>query len=200
MQYSPKLVCLISERRANVYEKWESKVYKRRQKAWRNGIAKNAYGNDVLRLCTLYLKDRHLAEDALQETFIKVWQKYHTYLGQANEKTWIMRIAINVCKNYLRTAWIKRNSVVQIEDIVKVSQCQYRNIEESVDLLNAILTLKEKYRVVLLLYYYQEFTVKEIAEILDKKQSTVLSLMKRGREQLKQKLQTNYMEGERYEF
>ena len=118
-----------------------------------------AYGNDILRLCTLYLKDRHLAEDALQETFIKVWQKYHTYLGQANEKTWIMRIAIN-----------------------------------------AILTLKEKYRVVLLLYYYQEFTVKEIAEILDKKQSTVLSLMKRGREQLKQKLQTNYMEGERYEF
>ena len=38
-----------------------------------------AYGNDVLRLCTLYLKDRHLAEDALQETFIKVWQKYNTY-------------------------------------------------------------------------------------------------------------------------
>lgn len=142
-----------------------------------------AYGNDVLRLCTLYLKDRHLAEDALQETFIKVWQKYHTYLGQANEKT-----------------WIKRSSVVQIEDIVKASQCQYRHIEESVDLLNAILTLKEKYRVVLLLYYYQEFTVKEIAEILDKKQSTVLSLMKRGREQLRQKLQTNYMEGERYEF
>ena len=159
-----------------------------------------AYGNDVLRLCTLYLKDRHLAEDALQETFIKVWQKYHTYLGLANEKTWIMRIAINVCKNYLRTAWIKRSSVVQIEDIVKASQCQYRHIEESVDLLNAILTLKEKYRVVLLLYYYQEFTVKEIAEILDKKQSTVLSLMKRGREQLRQKLQTNYMEGERYEF
>ena len=159
-----------------------------------------AYGNDILRLCTLYLKDRHLAEDALQETFIKVWQKYHTYLGQANEKTWIMRIAINVCKNYLRTAWIKRNSVVQIEDIVKASQCQYRHIEESVDLLNAILTLKEKYRVVLLLYYYQEFTVKEIAEILDKKQSTVLSLMKRGREQLKQKLQTHYMDGERYEF
>ena len=101
-----------------------------------------AYGNDILRLCTLYLKDRHLAEDALQETFIKVWQKYHTYLGQANEKTWIMRIAINVCKNYLRTAWIKRNSVVQIGDIVKASQCQYRHIEESVDLLNAILTLK----------------------------------------------------------
>ena len=79
-----------------------------------------------------------------------------------------MRIAINVCKNYLRTAWIKRNRVVQIEDVVKASQCQYRHIEESVDLLNAILTLKEKYRVVLLLYYYQEFTVKEIAEILDK--------------------------------
>ena len=117
-------------------------------------------------------------------------------------KTWIMRIAINVCKNYLRTAWIKRNSVVQIEDIVKASQCQFRHIEESVDLLNAILTLKEKHRVVLLLYYYQkEFHCKgNCCRDFDKKQSTVLSLMKRGREQLKQKLQTNYMEGERYEF
>lgn len=160
----------------------------------------DAYGNDILRLCTLYLKDRYLAEDALQETYIKVWQNYDTYMGQADEKTWITRIAINVCKNYLRTAWFKKTQVTDVFDIVKTNANMYKHIDESVDLINAILELKEKYRVVLLLYYYQENSVKEIADILEMKQSTVLSLLKRGREQLKQKLSADYMEGEIYGF
>ena len=160
----------------------------------------HAYGNDTLRLCTLYLKDRHLAEDALQETFIKVWQKYDTYKGRADEKTWITRIAINTCKNYLRTSWLKRTQIVDIFDIVSGSTNQYRHIEESVDLINGILELKDRYRRVLLLYYYQQFSVKEIADILEMKQSTVLSLLQRGRTQLKQKLNADYMEGELYEF
>lgn len=160
----------------------------------------DAYGNDILRLCTLYLKDRYLAEDALQETYIKVWQNYDTYMGQADEKTWITRIAINVCKNYLRTAWFKKTQVTDVFDIVETNAKLYKHIDESVDLINAILELKGKYRVVLLLYYYQENSVKEIADILEMKQSTVLSLLKRGREQLKQKLSADYMEGEIYEF
>ena len=158
------------------------------------------YGNDILRLCTLYLKDRHLAEDALQETYIKVWQKYHTYKNRADEKTWITRIAINVCKNYLRTAWFKRTEAMDIIEISQNSGNSYKNVDESVDLMHAIQGLKEKYRAVLLLYYYQEFTVKEIADILETNQSTVLSLMRRGRNQLKQKLSKNYLEGERYEI
>ena len=158
------------------------------------------YGNDTLRLCTLYLKDRHLAEDALQETYIKVWQKYQTYKNQANEKTWITRIAINVCKNYLRTAWFKKTKTMDIIEISQNSGNSYKGVEESVDLTHAIQGLKEKYRTVLLLYYYQEFTVKEIAEILETSQSTVLSLMRRGRNQLKQKLKKDYLEGDMYEI
>jgi len=49
----------------------------------------DTYGNELLRLCTLYLKDKHLAEDALQETFVKVWQRYSTYNGLSSEKTCI---------------------------------------------------------------------------------------------------------------
>ncbi|MFQ9515774.1 MAG: RNA polymerase sigma factor [Eubacterium sp.] len=160
----------------------------------------DSYGNDILRLCTLYLKDSQLAEDATQETFIKVWQKYDTYKGQADEKTWITRIAINICKNYLRTTWFKRMHPTDVFDIVVSNEKQYKQIDESVDLINAILELKDKYRGVLLLYYYQEFSVKEISDILGMKQSTVLSLLSRGRNQLKQKLNTDYMEGEVYEF
>ena len=66
------------------------------------------YGDSLLRMCIIYLKDRALAEDAVQETFIKVYQKYYTFNQISEEKTWIMRIAINVCKNYMRTSWFKR--------------------------------------------------------------------------------------------
>ncbi len=160
----------------------------------------NDYGNDILRLCTLYLKDRYLAEDALQETFIKVWKKYDTFNGKANEKTWITRIAINVCKNYLRTSWVQNTQCMDILDIARTSPSQCQHLEESVDLINAILELNDKYRKVLLLYYYEEFSVKEISNILDIKQSTVMSLLKRGREQLRRKLEKEYLKGEVYEF
>lgn len=159
----------------------------------------DSYGNDILRLCALYLKDRHLAEDALQETYIKVWQKYSTYRGQADEKTWITRIAINVCKNILRTSWFKRTETTEIIEIIKGSRDYYKQVDESVDVMHAIQGMKEKYRSVLLLYYYQEFSIKEISEILGMKQSTVLSLLRRGRYQLRQALKVDYMEGDIYE-
>lgn len=160
----------------------------------------NDYGNELLRLCTLYLKDRHLAEDALQETYIKVWQKYSTYRFEANERTWITRIAINVCKNYLRTAWFKKTETTDIMEIFKGSSKEYKQLEESIDIMQAIQGLKEKYRTVLLLYYYEEFSVKEIADILNTKQSTVLSLLRRGRNQIKDNLKNDYWEGDSYEI
>ncbi len=149
------------------------------------------YGNDILRLCTLYLKDRHLAEDALQETYIRVWQKYSTFRGQAEEKTWITRIAINVCKNFRRTAWFQRTEPFDLIEIAGDIRDGYQQIDESIDLMQAILNLKEKYRTVLLLKYYEEFSVKEIADILSMKQSTVLSLLRRGRNQIRQYLKND---------
>ena len=149
------------------------------------------YGNDILRLCTLYLKDRHLAEDALQETYIRVWQKYSTFRGQAEEKTWITRIAINVCKNFRRTAWFQRTEPFDLIEIAGDIRDDYQQIDESIDLMQAILNLKEKYRAVLLLKYYEEFSVKEIADILSMKKSTVLSLLRRGRNQIRQYLKND---------
>lgn len=159
-----------------------------------------SYSGDLLKLCTLYLKDQHLAEDALQDTYIKVWQKYHTYDETlSSEKTWITRIAINTCKNYLRTSWFRKMNTSDFMEIV--GQDEYIVVDESVDMMNAILSLKEKYRSVLLLYYYEEYTVKDISEILNMKQSTVLSLLQRGRGQLKEILNKDIERKEQvYEF
>ena len=75
----------------------------------------NDYGDSILRMCYLYLKDYHLAEDAAQDTFIKVIKSYDSFHNKSSEKTWITRIAINCCKNIMRTQWF-RNSRNKLEE------------------------------------------------------------------------------------
>ena len=65
------------------------------------------YGDAVLRMCFLYLKDYHLAEDAAQETFIKAMKHYDSFNRKSSEKTWLTRIAINCCKNIMRMNWFR---------------------------------------------------------------------------------------------
>lgn len=72
----------------------------------------NQYGNSILRMCYMYLKDYQLAEDVTQETFLQVYEKYETFENRSSEKTWITRIAINRCKNCMRTHWFKRVTIM----------------------------------------------------------------------------------------
>ena len=68
----------------------------------------NAYGTQLKRLCCLYLRDAALAEDAVQETFLKAWRAMGKFRGECSEKTWLTRIAVNVCRDMQRTAWFRR--------------------------------------------------------------------------------------------
>lgn len=145
------------------------------------------YGNSVLRMCYLYLKDYHLAEDVTQETFIQVYEKYGTFENRASIKTWIMQIAINRCKNQMRTQWFKRESLNVIPEIA-VNDF-YDEIFKKGTLLSEIMKLPIKYREVILLYYYQELSVKEISIVLNVKTTTIMQRLKRAREQLKPHLE-----------
>ena len=64
--------------------------------------AVKTHGDNLLRLCFLYLRDRQMAEDAVQETFLRAWRAYGRFRGDSSEKTWLTRIAVNVCKSALR--------------------------------------------------------------------------------------------------
>ena len=68
------------------------------------------YGSSLLRMSALYLKDADLAQDAVQETFIKAYRHFSEYRGESSEKTWLTSICMNTCRDMLRTAWFRHNS------------------------------------------------------------------------------------------
>ena len=139
-----------------------------------------------------YLKDIHIAEDALQDTFLKAYKKYDSYKKQASEKTWITSIAINVCKNYLRSSWFKRIITVdKIDDqFFNNSNLNSSILEQQEDeLLQQIMKLSPKYKEVILLYYYQQFKISEIAVILKTKEATVAVRLNRARKKLKHSME-----------
>lgn len=146
----------------------------------------SAYQPELLRVCYFYLRDRMLAEDAVQETFTRVWRKLGSYHEDGLEKAWLYRIAINCCRNTQRTSWFRRVKPMEAPELFPA---QDTSISEDVIALNmAIHALPLPLREVILLYYYQNFTVTEIAKILHITQPSVSERLKRAREQLRETL------------
>lgn len=149
-----------------------------------------SYGNDVLKIAYLYLKEKNKAEDAFQEVFLKVYENFHKLKNKESEKSWIMSITINTCKDMLKSSWFKR--IIFFEEKEELTIISKENVEEDViskidgkELLKEIMDLPNKYKEPILLYYYEEFSTGEIAEILKIPEGTVRSRLHRGRQLLK---------------
>jgi RNA polymerase sigma-70 factor, ECF subfamily len=149
------------------------------------------YGDDVLRTSYMYLKDLQNAEDAFQEVFIRVFNKLESFKGESSEKTWVIRITINVCKDMLRSSWLKRvlltdklkekNTIIGIDNkIIKE--------EENKILFEEVMSLSYRFKEVIILYYYHNYNTIEISRILNVAEGTVRSRLHRAREILKMKL------------
>lgn len=150
------------------------------------------YGDSLLRMCFLYLKDIQLAEDAVQDTFLKVYKNYPHFKGDSEVKTWIMRIAINVCKNYRRSLWWRRvDVVVSLNQIPADTSLEARQDDT---LVVEIMRLSPKYKEVILLFYYQDMKIREISHVLNIPEATVSTRLKRAREQLGKKLKGWYFD------
>ena len=144
------------------------------------------YEKDLLRLCRVYLKEESLAEDAMQETFIKAYKNLHTFRGDSSDKTWLFRIAINVCRDMQRTSWFRNIGCMVSLDSVQIQQPQKSEISHA--LMDEIMRLPKKYREVILLYYYEDMKQNEIAEILGVSVTTVCRRIEKARELLKDML------------
>lgn len=145
------------------------------------------YEKDLLRLCCVMLKDAAMAEDAVQETFIKAYRNLRAFRGDSSEKTWLIRIAVNVCKDMRRTAWFRNiGRMVSMNDVELV---QKQELDVSSALIGEIMRLPEKSREVILLHYYEGLNQSEIAEILRVSSATVHRRLIKARALLKELLE-----------
>ena len=150
------------------------------------------YGNDVLRLAYFYVKEYHLAEDIFQDVFLKVNQNLKQFREESSIKTWILRITVNTCKDYLKSAYHNRVQMLsEAEEQTLAAEDVYEKVEKKQDLRyvrELLEQMPKKYTEVLWLLYFEEKTLKETASILGIKEGTVKSRASRAKEKLKQEL------------
>ena len=125
----------------------------------------------LLRTCYLLLRDAALAEDAVQDTFVKAWRFYGSYRKEASEKTWLMRIAVNTCRDLQRSKWfIHTERRVSMDDLPEPS-VSFETPDDT--LTRAILSLPKSLRQVITLRYFQGMSIQEVGEVLHIARRTV---------------------------
>lgn len=146
------------------------------------------YGDALIRMCCLYLRDASLAEDAAQDAFVKAWRHMDRFRGHCSERTWLMRIAINVCRDYYKTAWMRH-----IDRSTSLDALPEQGREDAHSpVLEAVTTLKRREKEAILLHYYQGLSLKETAKALGISESAVKQRMQRANQHLKQELEEWY--------
>ena len=137
------------------------------------------YADMILRISYQYLKQTMDAEDICQTVFLKYLTAQPHFDTEEHEKAWIIRTTINACKDHVRSAYFRRT--VSLEEAASVAA----PVVPETTLLPALLSLPEKYRICIYLYYYEDYTGKEIAAILGKSEAAVSQYLSRGRQKLR---------------
>lgn len=152
------------------------------------------YGQDLLQLVYAYVKDQAIAEDLTQEIFVKCYQALPTYKGKSTMKTWLWRIAINHSKDYLKS-WYNQKVLATEEQLLPLPESK-ENVEytviqqdEEARLAENVMQLPVLYREVIYLYYFEERTIKELAQVLATNSNTVKTRLRKGKALLKEQLE-----------
>ena len=146
------------------------------------------YSDMVLRIAYTYLKNRADAEDIVQDVFLRIIDKKPSFNDESHEKSWLIRATINMCKNKVNMFWNKNKC--SIDDVQEFAVSDKYNTDTSV--FQAVMTLGEKYRVVVYMYYYEGYSTPEIADVIGKNETTIRSLLHRARNKLKDMLKEDY--------
>lgn len=147
--------------------------------------AMEQYGPSVWRVCMVHLKNRTDAEDILQTVFLKYALRDAPFESQEHEKAWVLRVAINQCRDLLSSVF--RSRAVPLEQLLEEQADPVP--QEHREVLQAVLSLPEKFRDAVYLYYYEGYKAAEIGKLLGKKVNTVYTLLERARKLLKVQLE-----------
>ena len=141
------------------------------------------YSDMVLRLCTVYLKNRQDAEDIFQTVFLKYALHTGSFESAEHEKAWLIRVTVNACKDLLKSFFHSRT--ISLEDMTELAP---QITQEQYAVMEAVWALPKQYRDVIYLHYYEGYTAPEIAGILKRNPNTVYTHLHKGRELLKESL------------
>ena len=145
------------------------------------------YQNNLFVAAFQICKNREDAEDIVQETFIQYHTSKKEFESEEHIRAWLLRVAINKAKNVNLTFW--RRNKQPLEDYIETLEFETR---EDGELFETVLHLPEKYRMVIHLFYYEEYTVQEIAKLLKLSESNVKVRLSRGRKLLKDALKEDW--------
>lgn len=153
------------------------------------------YGRSLVRLAFTYVKQEQLAEDIVQDVFVKCYKNLNSFRQDSSYKTWLYRITVNNCKDVLKS-WNFRNLItsnlvgLQIHTSKEKSpEEKLLTYEENRHISNLVISLPIKLREVIIFYYYEEMRIEQISDLLGINQNTVKSRLLRGKQQLKKKLE-----------
>lgn len=149
-----------------------------------------AFSDSVMRLCALYLHERADREDIMQETFLRYAQHDAPFAGEEHKRAWLLRVATNLCKDLLKSAASRNESLDSLRE-----DTQYDVEDESADdgsaalerseLMAALRSLDDKYRLVLYLTYYEGYTAAQVSKVLGMPENTVYTNLSRGKKMLR---------------
>ncbi len=142
------------------------------------------YADMVYRVALSYSHSVQDAEDAVQNAFLKLLSKNPEFVDEEHIRRWLIRVTVNECKNIWNCFW--RRHVDMVEMLPETTQPEE---ETPGPVYEEVMALPPKYRIVIYLYYYEEYSTREIAGLLHTKEATVRTRLARGRQQLKMQLE-----------
>ncbi len=150
-------------------------------------IKYDLYKDTIYRIAYTYVHNHQDSEDVLQEVFIKYLNSNDLFESLDNEKYWLIRVTTNICKNKVTSFWNKK--IIINENVIDVAQ--NKDETEKARIYSILTNLPNKYKEPLVLYYYEDFKIEEIAKILKKTTSCIKKRLERGRQMIKKEIEVN---------
>ena len=150
--------------------------------------ALDKYSDMIQRICFVQLKNHADVEDIFQNVFIKYATSSQIFESEEHKKAWFIRVTLNSCKDLLKSFF--RSRTISIDELIDLPA---PIPEDHREVLEAVLSLPKNYRIVIYLYYFEDYSGVEIAQILGKKENTIYTWLSRAKKELREKLETEVL-------
>lgn len=151
----------------------------------------NQYSDMLLRIAFTHMANQYDAEDMVQNVFLKYIEKQPSFESTEHEKAWFIRVLINMCHNHFHSSWIKKT--VELDENIMFPDFGENELDEKA-ILSSVIHLPKKYRLVIYFFYYEDYSIAEIAKTCNKKEATVRSQLFRARQLLKDSLKGAFLD------